>query len=66
MGDHPRGYAGRIVVPFCPQSQLSGVGDRRLHDMAWYSRTFDAPEADRLVLHFGAVDYRATVLGERG
>src|SRR6266542_3727069 len=35
--------------------------DRQLHDVAWYMRTFDAPPAGRLLLHFGAVDYRATV-----
>lgn len=29
--------------------------------MVWYRRRFDAPGAGRLLLHFGAVDYRATV-----
>jgi beta-galactosidase/beta-glucuronidase len=50
----------RIVVPFCPESELSGIG-RRAGDVVWYRRRFDAPEAERLHLHFGAVDYRATV-----
>lgn len=50
----------RIVVPFCPESVLSGVG-RRSGDVVWYRRSFDAPRADCLLLHFGAVDYRATV-----
>ena len=50
----------RIVVPYCPESDLSGIG-RRAGDVVWYRRRFDAPEAERLHLHFGAVDYRATV-----
>jgi beta-galactosidase/beta-glucuronidase len=29
--------------------------------VVWYRRRFDAAEADVLLLHFGAVDYRATV-----
>jgi beta-galactosidase/beta-glucuronidase len=48
------------VVPFCPESRLSGIGEPA-GDVVWYRRTFDAPDAERLHLHFGAVDYRATV-----
>lgn len=51
----------RIVVPFCPQSELSGLGFRVPWDVVWYRRRFDAPDSARLMLHFGAVDYRATV-----
>src|SRR5439155_1748635 len=58
-GDEPV-FDRRIVVPFCPESELSGIG-RRAGDVVWYRRWFDAPEAERLHLHFGAVDYRATV-----
>jgi beta-galactosidase/beta-glucuronidase len=52
-----------IVVPFCYQSKRSGIGERAFHDVVWYARLIEyAPEADeRLLLHFGAVDYRATV-----
>ena len=50
----------RINVPFCPESALSGIGER-VGDVVWYRRTFDAPRGERLHLHFGAVDYRATV-----
>src|SRR5947207_13550756 len=50
----------RIVVPFCAESELSGVHELP-GDVVWYRRRFDAPAADRLLLHFGAVDYRATV-----
>jgi beta-galactosidase/beta-glucuronidase len=51
----------RIVVPFCPQAELSGIHTRIPGDVVWYRRRFDAPPADRLLLHFGAVDYRASV-----
>jgi beta-galactosidase/beta-glucuronidase len=53
----------RIVVPFSYQSRLSGIGETALHDVVWYARTFEhsPDENDRLLLHFGAVDYRATV-----
>src|SRR2546423_1760655 len=50
-----------IVVPFAYQSVLSGIGERALPDTLWYRRRFTRPEADRLILHFGAVDYAATV-----
>jgi beta-galactosidase/beta-glucuronidase len=49
-----------IVVPFCPQSRLSGIGDTSFHDVVWYGRTFATPPHapdERVVLHFGAVDY---------
>ena len=49
------------MVPFAYQSELSGIGERALHDTVWYKRRFKPPEANRLILHFGAVDYRATV-----
>jgi beta-galactosidase/beta-glucuronidase len=52
-----------IEVPFPPESPASGVGDPAYHPVVWYSRTFTAPQqpGERLLLHFGAVDYRATV-----
>ena len=53
-----------IVVPFSPETPLSGVNQTGLYSSVWYRRNFDAPElplGKRLVLHFGAVDYCATV-----
>lgn len=50
-----------ITVPFPPESAASGVHDPAPHPIVWYRRTFAAPAADRLVLHFGAVDYRVRV-----
>ncbi|GAC1397776.1 MAG: glycoside hydrolase family 2 TIM barrel-domain containing protein [Chloroflexota bacterium] len=58
-------FALRITVPFCHQALLSGIGDPEAHDIVWYVRTFDGPAIDPLdeclLLHFGAIDYRATV-----
>jgi hypothetical protein len=52
----------RIVVPFPPESIASGVGDTSFHAACWYERDFDlAPDAGRVILHFGAVDYAAKV-----
>lgn len=54
----------RIQVPFVYQSALSGIGERKPHDIVWYKRTFHAEsmsEKERLILHFGAVDYEASV-----
>lgn len=55
---------GRIEVPFCPQSEMSGVGITDFMDDCVYSRLIEVSEEDlagRLVLHFGAVDYEAKV-----
>jgi len=57
-------YTHRITVPFPPESPASGIGDTSYHPVVWYRRVFQvAPEDDgkRLLLHFGAVDYRAQV-----
>lgn len=58
-GEEPR-FERRIRVPFCPESELSGIGEW-VGDVVWYRRFFDSPPAESLLLHFGAVDYRATV-----
>lgn len=55
---------GKIIVPFCPESQLSGIRDEELHKLCWYACSFDLPgnmHGRRLLLHFGAVDYRTDV-----
>ncbi len=53
-----------IQVPFCPESKLSGIGYTDFLSAVWYRRTVSiTPEQldGRVVLHFGAVDYCATV-----
>ncbi len=58
------GYDRTILVPFCPESELSGVHDRGFQTSLWYHRTVSVPAAwagKRVLLHFGAVDYEALV-----
>lgn len=53
-----------IQVPFVFQSKRSGIGDVSIHDVVWYRRRFDLPrdwQGQRILLHFGAVDYAADV-----
>ena len=56
---------GQILVPFCIESSLSGVGKTVGVDQnLWYQRTFTVPKAwkgRRVLLHFGAVDWRADI-----
>jgi beta-galactosidase/beta-glucuronidase len=57
-------FARTIVVPFPPESPASGIGDEAFHPVVWYRRSFvadDIRDGERLILHFGAVDYRARV-----
>jgi beta-galactosidase/beta-glucuronidase len=61
----PAAYDGKILVPYPIESALSGVmkqiGDQ---NRLWYHRTFEVPPTwknKRILLHFGAVDWDATV-----
>ncbi|MCA1664989.1 MAG: hypothetical protein LC659_12080 [Myxococcales bacterium] len=57
-----------IEVPFAPETARSGVGDNSFYVACWYRRTIDPPalaDGERLILHFGAVDYRASVWVDR-
>ena len=55
----------KINVPFCPESDLSGIGYKDFMDCVWYMKKVDVPadwtKSGRVFLHFGAVDYKATV-----
>ena len=58
--------AGRIVVPFCPESKLSGLGfgNSRKLKQVWYRRGFELPPAmagKRIKIHFGGVDYQSWI-----
>lgn len=64
----PQQYEGRILVPFSPETALSGVGRQLKPDeYLWYRRNFDIPGWDRekgqnrILLHFGAVDQSCEV-----
>lgn len=60
----PKGFDGKILVPFCAESSLSGVGkivkpDQKL----WYNTTFEVPadwRGKKILLHFDAVDWETT------
>ena len=59
-----KGLDNEILVPFAPQSGLSGVGFKDFIPEMWYHRVISIPEnwKDRnVILHFGAVDYIASV-----
>lgn len=58
------GFDGSITVPFAPQSELSGVGFKDFIPEMWYHRTISVPDGwagKRIILHFGAVDYIASI-----
>jgi beta-galactosidase/beta-glucuronidase len=63
-GMNTRTLAGRITVPFAPESTASGIGNTDFLEAVWYRRTVTVPETWRgrdVLLHFGAVDYDTTV-----
>ncbi|AYF97614.1 glycoside hydrolase family 2 protein [Protaetiibacter intestinalis] len=64
-GEAPSDWGQRILVPFSPEAELSGVG-RQLqpHESLWYRRRISATAAPgrRTILHFGAVDQTCRVL----
>jgi beta-galactosidase/beta-glucuronidase len=60
----PQVFDREIIVPFPPESVASGLRETAPHPVVWYRRTFPTQKPagkQRLVLHFGAVDYSATV-----
>jgi len=57
-------FSGRILVPFAPETRASEVNDTGLYRACWYRRSFGVPAfggEERVILHFGAVDYLASV-----
>lgn len=62
----PESFDGKILVPFSPESVLSGV-QRQLQpdEYLWYEREFELPQKkadERCILHFGAVDQYCEIL----
>ena len=54
----------KITVPFCPESKLSGIEQKDHLLSVWYKRELSIPRdwsGKRILLHFQAVDYDATV-----
>ena len=62
LGEKP--YPDKIIVPFCRESKLSGLGRTGFVKNVWYRRTFELPKiwkSPRTLLHIGACDYETTV-----
>ena len=61
----PQAYSEQILVPFAVESSLSGVQKMvGAENVVWYNRSFEVPSAwkdKNILLHFGAVDWRAEV-----
>lgn len=57
-------FTQKIIVPFCPESTLSGIGYTDFMPAVWYRREVLLTQEQvkgRVILHFGAVDYETTV-----
>ena len=57
-------FGQEIIVPFCPESELSGIGKKDFMKQVWYRRSIDVTPAQlqgRVILHFGAADYLSTL-----
>ena len=65
QAERPTNWQGEILVPFPIESALSGVMKRVTpEERLWYRRSFTVPagwNGRRIQLHFGAVDWQATV-----
>jgi hypothetical protein len=66
LHSEPEGVAWdrEIVVPFSPETKASGVAQPGFYSVVWYRRSFrieGLKPGERIMLHFEAVDYRATV-----
>lgn len=62
LSDAP--YPDEITVPFCRESELSGLGRKGFVNHVWYRRTFERPAdwtAPRTLLHIGASDWKTEV-----
>ncbi|WP_276089150.1 sugar-binding domain-containing protein [Pedobacter sp. JY14-1] len=60
----PSDYQGKILVPFPIESSLSGVkGELKPEQNLWYRTKIitNVKQGERTLLHFGAVDWQATV-----
>ena len=52
----------KIIVPFCPESVLSGIGNTDFLNCVWYLKKVEIPQTEKdVILHFGAVDYESYI-----
>ena len=57
-------FSEKILVPFCPESELSGHGYKDFMNSVWYRRNFKVPSdwnGGHILLNFEAVDYECRV-----
>ena len=57
-------FSKKIIVPFCPESKLSGIGHTDFIQEMYYQKTFVIPKSwknKKILLHFGGVDYESTI-----
>ena len=57
-------FSKKINVPFCPESELSGIGYKDFMAAVWYKRTVEVTEEQlngKAFIVFGAVDFHASV-----
>ncbi len=57
-------FSKKINVPFCPESELSGIGYKDFMSAVWYKRTVEITEEQlkgKAFIIFGAVDFHASV-----
>ncbi len=59
-------FEEKIIVPFCRESELSGIGDKDFCAAVWYKKQVTLPEGwidegKDVVLNIGACDYRTDV-----
>ena len=62
--ENPSAFDRQIIVPFCPESELSGIGYTDFIPAVWYHRDFEISKnwsGKCILLHFGAVDYDCQV-----
>lgn len=56
-------FTHKINVPFCVESELSGIQYKDFINMVWYKKTVEIKkDGNRVFLCFGAVDHLTTVL----
>lgn len=64
------GLKDSIIVPFCPESKLSGVGFTDFMNCVWYRKEIEFSQEwiqglvereEKVILHCGAIDYKATI-----
>ena len=59
-----KNLSGKIILPFAPESDLSGVGNKDFMSCVWYKREVEIPanwNDKKIIFHIGASDYHTKV-----